>query len=111
MDDKFWGRGLELCEWKGKTRKELSAKVGISYSSIHNGIKLNSIPSADIALNVAHELNTSVEYLVKGVCVSEATRGCELSSENRTLMEQYNRLTEFNKQTIQELTQSLLRRQ
>ena len=33
------------------------------------------------------------------------------TSENRTLMEQYNRLTEFNKQTIQELTQSLLRRQ
>lgn len=111
MADNFWGRVLELLEWKGISRKELAAKVGISYSSIHNGIKLNSIPSADIALNVAHELNTSVEYLVKGVCVSEATRGCELSSENRTLMEQYNRLTEFNKQTIQELTQSLLRRQ
>ena len=111
MADNFWGRVLELLEWKGISRKELAEKVGISYSSIHNGIKLDSIPSADIALKVAYELNTTVEYLVKGECISEERKNYKLSTENRTLMEQYNRLTEFNKQTIQELTQSLLRRQ
>ena len=41
-------------------------RVGISYSSIHNGAMLNSIPSADIALRIAYELHTSIEYLVYG---------------------------------------------
>lgn len=66
MGDNFWSRVLELLEWKDISRKELAAKVGISYSSVHNGIKLNSIPSADIALKIAYELNTSIEYLVFG---------------------------------------------
>lgn len=92
--------------------KELSIRTGIKKSTLDKYLSGNkSQPNVENAVKIAETLGVSVEYLVKGVCVSEATRGCELSSENRTLMEQYNRLTEFNKQTIQELTQSLLRRQ
>lgn len=92
--------------------KELSIRTGIKKSTLDKYLSGNkSQPNVENAVKIAETLGVSVEYLVKGVCVSETTRGCELSSENRTLMERYNRLTEFNKQTIQELTQSLLRRQ
>ena len=66
MNDNFWGRVLELLEKKDISRKEFAAQIGISYSSIHNGISLGSIPSADIALKIADKLDTPIEYLVFG---------------------------------------------
>ena len=66
MNENFWGRVLELLEQQGISRKEFAAQLGISYSSIHNGITLGSIPSADIALKIADKLDTSIEYLVYG---------------------------------------------
>lgn len=66
MSDNFWSRVLELIEWKGISRKEFSHNVGVSYSSIHNGAERGSIPSADLALKIADELNTSIEFLVYG---------------------------------------------
>lgn len=57
---------LDLLDRQGISRKEFAMRVGISYSSIHNGATLNSIPSADIALHIAYELHTSLEYLVYG---------------------------------------------
>lgn len=88
MSNNFWGRVLELLEWKDISRKELAAKVGISYSSIHNGIKLNSIPSADIALKIAYELNTSIEYLVfgKGILENENSEQPQKSTVNQELL-------------------------
>ena len=66
MTDNFWNRVLDLLDRQGISRKEFALRVGISYSSIHNGATLNSIPSADIALRIAYELHTSLEYLVYG---------------------------------------------
>ena len=57
---------LDLLDRQGISRKEFALRVGISYSSIHNGATLNSVPSADIALRIAYELHTSLEYLVYG---------------------------------------------
>ena len=66
MNDNFWSRVVEILEQKDISRKEFAAQVGISYSSIHNGVSLGSIPSADIALKIADKLDTSIEYLVYG---------------------------------------------
>lgn len=66
MIDNFWNRVLDLLDRQGITRKDFAMRVGISYSSIHNGSILNSIPNADIALRIAYELHTSIEYLVYG---------------------------------------------
>ena len=57
---------LDLLDRQGISRKEFARRVGISYSSIHNGAMLNSVPSADIALRIAYELHCSIEYLVYG---------------------------------------------
>lgn len=66
MIENFWNRVLDLLDRQGISRKEFALRVGISYSSIHNGATLNSVPSADIALRIAYELHTSLEYLVYG---------------------------------------------
>ena len=66
MNDNFWNRVLDLLDRQEISRKDFAMRVGISYSSIHNGALLNSIPSADIALRIAYELHTSIEYLVYG---------------------------------------------
>ena len=66
MENNFWGRVLDLLERQDISRKEFAAQIGISYSSIHNGVALDSIPSADIALKIADRLNTSIEYLIYG---------------------------------------------
>ncbi len=66
MNDNFWGRVLDLLEKQDISRKEFAAQIGISYSSIHNGEALGSIPSADIALKIAEKLDTPLEYLVFG---------------------------------------------
>lgn len=66
MNENFWNRVLDLLDRQGISRKEFALRVGISYSSIHNGATLNSVPRADIALRIAYELHTSLEYLVYG---------------------------------------------
>ena len=66
MTDNFWNRVLDLLDRQEISRKEFAMRIGISYSSIHNGATLGSIPSADIALRIAYELHTSLEYLVYG---------------------------------------------
>ena len=66
MDGNFWDRVLDLLERQDIPRKEFAAQVGISYSSIHNGVALGSVPSADIALKIAERLDVPIEYLVFG---------------------------------------------
>lgn len=66
MEGNFWDRVLDLLERQDIPRKEFAAQVGISYSSIHNGVALGSIPSADIALKIAERLDVPIEYLVFG---------------------------------------------
>lgn len=66
MNGNFWDRVLDLLERQDIPRKEFAAQVGISYSSIHNGVALGSVPSADIALKIASRLDVPIEYLVFG---------------------------------------------
>ena len=114
MNDNFWTRVLDLLDRQGISRKEFAMKVGISYSSIHNGIMLNSIPSADIALNIAYELNTSIEYLVygnesfpdtKNVTTNLQAKKQErfLYEKNKTLLTALEKLQPEVRQNIQDL--------
>lgn len=64
----FWDRVDSILENKGITRKELAAEADFDVSSIGKGksSRLNSSPSADIAVRIAKVLGTNVEYLVTG---------------------------------------------
>ena len=98
--------------FQGIQIKELSARTGIKKSTLDKYLSGNkSQPNVENALKIAEALGVSVEYLVKGVKISSEELQSVLSAEYRTLVERYHQLSEFNKQTIQELAESLLKRQ
>lgn len=92
--------------------KELSARTGIKKSTLDKYLSGNkSQPNVENAVKIAETLGVTVEYLVKGTQLSEGNLKSVLSAEHRMLVEQYNKLSDFNKTTVLELAQSLLRRQ
>ena len=92
--------------------KELAARTGIKKSTLDKYLSGNkSQPSVENAVKIAETLGVTVEYLVKGVEISEENLKPVLNAEYRMLVEQYDKLSEFNRQTVQDLTQSLLKRQ
>ena len=60
----FWKNVDKELEYTGKTRKELATEVNFPDSYISKGISRNSVPSADLALKIAHALNVSLETLL-----------------------------------------------
>lgn len=57
---------LEL-ERQGIHKKELAARLGISYSTLLSYIDARAVmPAADMAVRIARELGVTVEYLVSG---------------------------------------------
>ena len=92
--------------------KELSAQTGIKKSTLDKYLSGNkSQPNVENAVKIAETLGVTVEYLVKGVEITEENLKPVLNAEYRMLVEQYDKLSEFNRQTVQDLTQSLLKRQ
>lgn len=91
MDGNFWDRVLDLLERQDIPRKEFAAQVGISYSSIHNGVALGSVPSADIALKIAQRLDVPIEYLVFGNNNSKKTSVSPASKKEEQFLYRKNK--------------------
>lgn len=69
----FWEKVDAELNYRGMPRKELAKKANFPDSYISKGIARKSIPSADLALRIAHALNVSLEYLLEmDVCVSDS---------------------------------------
>lgn len=66
MNDKniFGTRVSELLKMYGKTQCELAKQVGVTEVSISRYINGERTPHLDIALKIAINLNTTVEYLM-----------------------------------------------
>ena len=62
----FWERFEQALEDNKITASELSRTIGVASSVIYAWKMRDSIPRADIAVKVAEQLNTTVEYLVTG---------------------------------------------
>ena len=62
----FWNRFEKALEDNNITASELSRNLGLASSVIYAWKMRDSIPRADIAVKVAEELHTTVEYLVNG---------------------------------------------
>lgn len=60
----FWNNVLTELDYLGMTNKTLAEKAGFDPSNIGRGVRLNSSPSADMAVRIAKVLNVTVEYLV-----------------------------------------------
>lgn len=62
----FWDRLEKSLDKNNLTASELSRTIGIASSVIYSWKIRDSIPRADIAVKVAEQLHTTVEYLVNG---------------------------------------------
>lgn len=90
--------------------KELAARTGIKKSTLDKYLSgKRSQPNVENAVKIADTLGVTVEYLVKGEETSSDNKTI-LTAESRVLINQYNQLSNYDKQTIKELTQSFLKR-
>lgn len=55
-----------LCAGQCINRKQLALKIGIGSSTISTWAFRNSIPGADVALEIANYFGVSVEWLITG---------------------------------------------
>lgn len=92
--------------------KELAARTGIKKSTLDKYLSgKKSQPSVENAVKIAECLGVTVEYLVNGVQISDEKLKSALPIEYRVLVDYYQKLSDFNKQTVQDLAQILLKRQ
>lgn len=91
--------------------KELAQKTGISKNTLDKYLSgRKSEPGVENAVKIAKVLGVSVEYLV---CNSEnqKTKPQIYDKEEQMILREYNSLSNFNKQTVQDLLKSLYSRQ
>lgn len=102
----------EELEFQNIQIKELSLKTGISKNTLDKYIFGNkSQPSAENAVKIAHALGVTVEFLVTGIARNYSTEFTHLSSEQRKVISDYDKLNQFNRKTVQDILQSLVMRQ
>ncbi|WP_232616751.1 helix-turn-helix domain-containing protein [Treponema primitia] len=84
--------------------KELAALSGISKHTLDNYLNLRGhIPSADIAVKIAHALGVSVEYLVTGE--ENSPKKSSLDPEIQTLVQDFKTLDGKDRKMIYAIVQ------
>jgi transcriptional regulator with XRE-family HTH domain len=84
--------------------KELAAKVGISKHTLDNYLNVREyIPSADVAVKIAHVLGVTVEYLVTGEDTREGKIFME--PEIRTFVQNFKQLNARDRKMIMAIVQ------
>lgn len=64
----YWNRVWELLDSQGKSLKDLAESIDVSYGVVRQWRTKNRYPKADIQVKIASCLNTTVEYLMTGIC-------------------------------------------
>lgn len=91
----FYERIKFLCKEKGVTVRQLIESVGMNYDS-YNGLKrYNNFPRLDEAVKIAEKLDVTVYYLLNGIEYNS-----ELTEEQLTFLELFNKLQDPCKQTV-----------
>ena len=84
--------------------KELAARAGISKHTLDNYLNIREyMPSADVAVKIAHVLGVSVEYLVTGEDVRENKIFVE--PEIRILVQNFKQLNANDRKMILSIVQ------
>ena len=86
----FKDRLIEEIEYHGISKTDFAERVGISLGTLNMYLYRNSIPSADIAVKLAHVLNTTVEYLVTGRANSHSQSSDWRKQEINTILNNMN---------------------
>ena len=92
----FMDRVESLLKEKRLTQKELAEDLELRRPTLSDWKKNGAVPAGDICIRIADYLGVSVEWLVTG-------KEAALSSEERTLLKQWQVLSEEQKDTIRTL--------
>lgn len=92
----FMDRVESILKEKRLTQKELAEDLGLRRPTLSDWKKNGAVPAGDICIRIADYLGVSVEWLVTG-------KEAALSSEDRTLLKQWQVLSEEQKDTIRTL--------
>ena len=92
----FMDRVESILKEKMLTQKELAEDLGLRRPTLSDWKKNGAVPAGDICIRIADYLGVSVEWLVTG-------KEAALSSEERTLLKQWQVLSEEQKDTIRTL--------
>ena len=92
----FMDRVESILKEKRLTQKELAEDLGLRRPTLSDWKKNGAVPAGDICIRIADYLGVSVEWLVTG-------KEAALSSEERTLLKQWQILSEEQKDTIRTL--------
>ena len=91
--------------------KELSTKTGISKNTLDKYLFGKKVqPVVENAVKIAQALGVSVEYLTLGAAAN-ASDETALTAEYRNVIDQYRRLSPFNRKTVDDVLYSLTSRQ
>ena len=108
MKEELWtfkDRLIEEIEYHGISKTDFAEKVGISLGTLNMYLYRNSIPSADIAVKLAHVLNTTVEYLVTGKISSQFQSSDWRKQEINAIL---NNMTEKQLTSFLEITRAYI---
>ena len=98
----FYERLKEVCKQRGTTVSKMLTDLNMSTSSTGSW-KKGMLPRGEVLKLISKYLNVSVDYLLFGENVYKP-----INSREITLLEKYNRLSEFNKGKINERIDILL---
>ena len=98
----FWQNVDEELKFSGMSRKELAAKANFPDSYIPKGIKRNSIPSADLAVRIAHVLKTSLESLLDMTDATETD-----TNKNKDFLIQWKKLSQVQQSKLIEFLETM----
>ena len=80
--------------YSGMLVKELAAQAGLKKHTIDNYLSVRGrMPSADVAVRIAHVLGVSVEYLVNGNESAESKKAAFISPEIRYMVRMVENLS------------------
>ena len=94
----FWKKVREELEFRGISRKELSAKSGVPMTTINRALERDSNPFAADALRIANTLCIPLEKLLE--IQNEDTE--PILDHNIDFIKQWNRLTKEQQQKLVE---------
>jgi transcriptional regulator with XRE-family HTH domain len=104
----FWSNVDNELNYLGKTRKQLASEANFPDSYISKGISRQSIPSADLALRIAHALDVSLEELLDFPAENDSTKSensskIRLYKKYREVIETLESLSESNRQNAMKI--------
>lgn len=96
----LYNRFCNLLELKGMSKAEFCKRTNIRLSALSNWDSRGTMPSADLALSIAKELNVSVDYVLGNSDIPNYETNSGYSMDEMLFIEKYRNSDELTKDMI-----------